>query len=121
MKLEQLKYELLNGKKNVRQFLRDNFPFIERLESLDSLKDLKLTGISVDKGFIGAEYEATAAPEIYPHVKKNLVAAGITNKNNFITYKIDKGNFSEYIGVRFHLSKIIADLKLYNPHYKPEN
>ena len=121
MKFKQLKYELLNGKDSARKVLRDNFPFIERLENLDSIKDLKLTDLNLNYEFIGAEYEAVASPEIYPHVKKNLVEAGITNKNNFITYKISKGCSDEYVGVRISFSKIQAHLKIYNPNYKPEN
>ena len=112
---------LLN-ESGIREALREQFPHLDRLESLDSLKDLRLTRIDArgDESFVVLSYEATATEGFYPNVRTRLVAEGIGSKNNVtVTKEGCKGTSEEYERVRISFSDSQTILKVYNPGYSP--
>ena len=63
------------------RYLRVNIPEVQKIESLDILKDLKLIRqIDLDEIVI-LQYEATA-PDLFPAVRKNFIEMGIVKKHN---------------------------------------
>ena len=117
MKMEMDK--LLN-QSGIREALREQLPHIDKLESLDGLKDLRLTGINVrdDESFMGLHYEAIAAEGFYPHVRARLIDEGIGSKNKVTRLRVrNKGTSNEYEIVQISFSDAETILKVYNPDY----
>src|SRR3989344_6660190 len=107
----------LFNKTGLREFLRKRFPEIEKLETLDSLKDLRLTRIdaSEDFPFIFLDYEAIAAKDLYPNVRARLIELGF---DNIRSNPKEKG----YESVTFFLNGnnhkgAEVKLKVYNPNH----
>ena len=63
------------------EYLRANFPEVQRIESLDVLKDLKLIKQTDLDCIVVLEYEATA-PDLFPAVRKNFIERGIVKRYN---------------------------------------
>ena len=121
--MKDVKLELLN-ESNIRQTLRDQFPKIDQLESLDHLKDLKLTGINTRTGdsFMGLWYEAVATEDFYPHTRSRMIEAGIGSKNNVIRFKVgNDGKNNEYEELQLSSGQLQTFVKIYNPNYNSED
>ncbi len=119
--MNQLKQDILNTT-GVRPILRKSTQEIERLESLDSLRDLRLTSLSTDS-FIGLSYEATATSAMYPHVRAKLIEAGVIKRHNVVGTRVgNQGQSDEYesLHLAFHGSSVQAFLKVYNPNYQSQ-
>ena len=104
----------------VRQVLREQFPRIDKLESLDSLRDLKLTGINLreDVSYVGLWYEGVATDDLYPHVRARMIETGIANKNQITLREIgSKGTNEEYEKLHFSFDGVQMFLKVFNPNY----
>jgi hypothetical protein len=108
----------------LRDALRRNIGQIGRLESLDSLIDLHILGISyVEDNLFSVEYGAVASPAIYPGAKDKLVEKKIINRGNIIKdYFENQGKSDEYEEVKLRVpgtkSLIQVSLRVYNPDYK---
>src|SRR3989344_6773569 len=109
----------LFNKTGLREFLRKRFPEIEKLETLYSLKDLRLTRIDANEDFpfIFLDYEAIATKDLYPNVRARLIELGFNNLRVDLKEK-------EYESVTFFLNEnnhkgAEVKLKVYNPDYKP--
>jgi len=78
--VKDFKKEFLNSGE-IRQKLRDSFPGIERLESLEELSDLQLTRLHIaNDGFpIEAHYKAIVTSDLYP-VIEDLIETKVTNE-----------------------------------------
>ena len=105
----------------VRNVLRQQIEGIDRLESLDGLKDLRLTKLSVAENDIFAvNYEAVASTELYPYLRARLIEKGVIKKQNIIRTNIgNKGQPDEFeqVSMGFSGSSIQVTLKAYNPKY----
>lgn len=120
--MRKFAHEVLNNS-GVREALRQRVSQIDRLESLDSLRDLRLTRMEVgeENPIFTAFYKGIASNELYPHVRANLIKRGVINRGNAIDSGIsNKGQPDEYESVRFGVSGnyIQVVLKAYNPNYK---
>lgn len=122
MDLKQLTLNVLNttGDRNlrgVREAVRKTTPPIVKLESLDTLIDLRLTSLTTDYE-IKLCYEATATIDLYPYVRSRLIGNGIIKKDNVVSItRSNKGENDEYelLHLSFHGANIQAFLKVYNP------
>lgn len=106
----------------LRLKIREGVPHIDRLESLDSLRDLTLTKIVTDPIFL-VWYEGIATNELYPHIRANLIRMGVINRDNALNSSVkNKGQQNEYEQVRFGVagSSIQVVVKAYNPNYKQD-
>ncbi|MBI4453901.1 hypothetical protein HY636_04630 [Candidatus Woesearchaeota archaeon] len=65
------------------EYLRANLPEIQRVESLDDLKDLKLTRHTDIGVILMLQYEATA-PTLFPAVRQRLMDAGVAKRHNML-------------------------------------
>lgn len=109
----------------LRETLREKVRQIDRLESLDGLRDLRLTRADFreEKAVCELHYEGTATEDTYPHVRTYLINEGVVNKNNVMTHRPqNKGQPDEYVSVSMHLQAsggfITIRLKTYHPEYK---
>ena len=107
----------------VRDVLKQKVPQIERLESLDSLNDLRLTRMDVgeENPIFMAFYEGIATDDLYPHVRANLIKQGVINRGNALYSSCkNRGQSDEYESVRFGVSgsSIQIILNAYNPKYQ---
>lgn len=106
----------------VRETLRQRVAQIDRLESLEGLKDLRLTGLQVSENNVCLiDYQAIASQELYPNVRARIIEKGVVTRNNIIRTSVDnKGQTDESEGVTFGVSgnSIQVYLKAYNPDYK---
>jgi len=110
--------DTLLNESGIRETLREQFPHLDKLESLDCLKDLRLTGIKTHGSFIGLDYEATATEDFYPHVRSKLIEKGIGSKNSVSVHAIGcKGTGNEYEEVQISFSGAQTFVKVYNPEY----
>ena len=119
--MKQFAQEVLNTS-GVRETLRQKVAQIARLESLDSLLDLRLTRMDVgeENPIFMAFYEGIATPDLYPHVRANLIKKGVIGRNNNIYSGIEnRGRTDESETVKFGISgsSIQVVLKAYNPNY----
>ena len=119
--MKQFAQEVLNTS-GVRATLRQKVSQIDRLESLDSLRNLRLTRMDVgeDNPIFMAFYEAVASQDLYPHVRANLIKKGVLGRNNVLNSSIkNRGQADEYETVGFCVSgsSIQVCLKAYNPNY----
>lgn len=122
--MKQFVSDVLNTS-GVRDVLRQKVPQIDRLESLDSLRDLRLTRMEVGEEnlLFMACYEGTATVDLYPNVSDNLVEQGVINKENVLDYfRVNMGESDEHETVRFGVSNnsIQVFLKVYNSGYQRE-
>jgi hypothetical protein len=118
--MTDITHTLLN-ESGIRETLREQFPHLDKLESLDCLKDLRLTGIKTRGSFIGLDYEATATEDFYPQVRSKLIEKGIGSKNSIFLGGIGcKGTTNEYEEVMISFSGAQTSLTVYNPGYNPE-
>ena len=119
--IKKFAQEILNTSR-VRDLLRQRVSQIDRLESLDSLHDLRLTKMYVEEDMIlMADYEGIATTDLYPQVRTNLMRLGIIGKNNVIGLDIaNKGQSDEYetLLLGFSGNRIQVVLKAYNPKYR---
>lgn len=119
--MERFVREVLN-ETGLRTKLRQKVPQIDRLESLDSLRDLTLTRLITEPVFM-AFYEGIASSDLYPHVRANLIKKGVVTRNNLLDSSIgNKDKADEYEQVRFGISgnSIQVVLKAYNPTYQSQ-
>jgi len=117
--MEKFAREVLN-ETGLRPKLREKVPHIDRLENLESLRDLSLTRMVTEPVFM-VWYEGTASQELYPHVRAKLIKSGIINRNNALDSSVqNKNQQDEYEQVRFGISgnSIQVIVKVYNPDYK---
>jgi len=119
--IEKFTREILNETR-LRSKLREKVPSIDRLENLDSLRDLSLTRMQTKSPFM-VWYEGTASHELYPHLRANLIQSGVINRNNTLDSSIkNKDQQDEYEEVRFGVlgNSIQVIIKAYNPDYKKD-
>ena len=111
--------QILLNESGIREALREQFPHLDQLESLDGIQDLRLTGMKTRaQSFIGLDYEATATEDFYPHVRSKLIEKGIGSKNSVFVDTIGcKGTTNKYEKVLLSFSGIHTSLKVYNPAY----
>jgi len=119
--MSQFAGEILNTS-GVRDVLRRRIPQIDRLEKLESLGDLRLTGMKVgeEELIFMAFYEGIATTDLYPHVNANLIRQGVINRGNVIyTSHQHLGQSSDHESIGFGVSgsSIQVVLKVFNPDY----
>jgi len=122
MEINALIDDILNNT-GIRETLRKSTPEIARLESLDGLRDLKLVSLKMD-GYIALGYEATATPDLYPHVRARLIDAGVVSKSNVLsssTFNRGQNEECESLQLGFHGAAVQAFLRVYNPNYDRNN
>lgn len=73
-------------RKHGADYVRRNFPEVQRIELMDELNKLKLTGATDLGDIIMMEYEAFA-PSLFPYVRKSLIDKGIAKKHNILDIK----------------------------------
>ncbi len=119
--MQQFAREVLNTS-GLRDVLRQKVEGINRLESLDGLRDLRLTKMSVaEDNIFMADYEAIASQSLYPHLRARLIENGVITEHNALRSGTgNKGQPDEYESVVMGWSgnSIQASLKVYNPDYK---
>ncbi len=119
--MQQFVREVLNIS-GVREGLRQKVEGIDKLESLDGLRDLRLTRLSVAEGNIFmADYEAVASQNLYPHLRARLIESGVITEHNALRSGTgNKGRPDEYESVVMGWSgnSIQVALKAYNPKYR---
>jgi hypothetical protein len=111
---------LLN-QSGIREALRKQFPKIDKLESLDGLRNLRLIGIDArdDDTNLLLFYEAVATEDFYSHVRTRLIDEGVGSEDNIIVKAICcKGTSNEYERVMLSTNDFQAFLKVYNPSYE---
>jgi len=70
-------------------YLRKNLPEVQRIESMDELHGLNLTGArSLVGNIIFMAYEASA-PSLFPHVRQRLIDKGIAKRHNMLDTLIE--------------------------------
>ena len=117
--LEKFTREVLN-ESGLRSKLREKIPHIDRLEGLDSLRDLSLKTI-ITVPLFKVWYEGIASQKLYPHVMANLIKRRVINRNNALDSSVEnKGQQDEYEQVRFQVSEnaIRVTINAYNPDYQ---
>ena len=90
---------VLLNQSEIREGLREQLPKIDKLESLDGLRDLRLTGINArEDGFF---------------------EKGIASKNKIVRLRVrNEGTSNEYEEVQISFSSAQTILKVYNPDYQ---
>ena len=103
----------------LREFIRKRFPEIEKLETLDNLKELKLTGFyaNEDFPFISLDYEAIAFKDLYSNVRARLIELGFDNIRVDLKEKRYE-SVTLFLKGENHKGAEVK-LKVYNPDYKP--
>lgn len=67
-------------------------PEIQRIKSLDALKDMRLVQTHVlANELIVAQYEVNGTPEITPHLRAKLIKAGVAGRHNVIGTSLKEG------------------------------
>lgn len=119
--MQQFAREILNTS-GVRDVLRQKVEGIGRLESLEGLRDLRLTRMSVaENNIFMADYEAIASQSLYPHLRARLIENGVITEHNSLRLGTgNRGQPDEYESVVMGWSgnSIQVSLKAYNPDYK---
>ncbi len=118
MNVTEIIYDVLNNTE-VRDVLRNSTSGIEKLESLDSLRNLRLISLKTES-LIQLSYEAIATSDLYPHVRTRLIDAEVIKKHNVRDTRTgNKGQPNEYESVHltFHGADVQVFLKVYNPNY----
>jgi len=107
--------QLIQYKKSGMNYLRTNIPEIQKIESLDALKDLKLKSENQIEDIIILKYETTA-PDLFPAIRQKLINSGKINKNNVMyTSTRNKGTPNETynIGLSFYGAKLQIHLEVH--------
>ena len=112
--------EVLN-ESGLRTKLREKVFQIDRLESLDSLRDLTLVRMELNELVCIIWYEGIATQELYPHIRTNLIKRGVIEHRNI--FDLDCSNYGQnddYEEVKFGVSEnsVQVVLKAYNPNYR---
>ena len=119
---KQFREDVLNGNLSVREALKTRIPQIGRLESLEELRNLRITGLRMtDDNLCIINYETIASPGLYPHVRARLIERGVISEKNALYSSIGhKGQSDEYERVSFGISgaSVQVFLTAYNPNYK---
>lgn len=126
MDRQQFLQDVLNSS-GVREALRRYVPQIDRLESLDSLAALELTGMHIgwtvlDGCFADINYQAIASGDVYPYVRTKLIEKGVIGQHNVVhTTRCFSGSPIEYeeLHLVFVGKQIQVFLTVYNPNYNP--
>src|SRR3989338_1605011 len=118
--MEQFAREVLNTS-GVRDVLRQKVEGIDRLESLDGLRDLRITKMSVaEDNIFMADFEAIVYQSLYTDMRaKFFESRYITGHNALKSETRNRGQSDEYESVvkGWSGNSIQVSLKVYNPDY----
>jgi hypothetical protein len=106
---------LTQYKKSGMTYLRTNIPEIQKIESLDGLKDLKLQSENQIQDMLILKYETTAS-NVFPTIRQRLIESGKVNKNNIMyTSTRNKGTPKETynIGLSFYGARLQIHLEVH--------
>ena len=113
--MNQFEEHLIRYMQEGMEYLRANVPEIQRVESLDDLKDLKLTKHTDLSEILVLQYEATALT-LFPAVRQRLIDKGVAKRHNMLcTSVLNEGTASELyrVTIGFYGARLQVSLDIH--------